>query len=74
MTENPRSVASAAWTTLEPGQSVDLLLNGISHFRGVVDVMTENGEIVWLKGPLGERRMFHVGDGYVAFILARSGR
>ncbi|SKB43761.1 hypothetical protein SAMN05660473_00684 [Arthrobacter sp. 49Tsu3.1M3] len=68
MTKSPSTVIGASWTTLEPGQSIDLFLNGVSHFSGVVDARTENGEIIWLIGPQSERRMFHVGEGCVAFI------
>lgn len=52
------------WGTLEQGQNV-VLEKGNDAFTGVVDDLTDDRNIVWITSFTGERRLFHVGDGYV---------
>lgn len=60
------NVSNGSWTMLELGETVELTVDGEGSFQGVVEVMTENGEIVWLVDPLGQRRMFHVEEACIA--------
>jgi hypothetical protein len=57
------SVADTSWILLEQGQNV-VLEKGNQRFAGTVDALTDDRDIVWLRSSVGERRLFHVGDGY----------
>lgn len=58
-----RRKASAPWARVVKGQDV-LLEKGHERFEGIVDDFTDDGDIVWIKSSTGERRLFHVSDGY----------
>ncbi|MFJ4029924.1 hypothetical protein ACIPWF_21520 [Paenarthrobacter sp. NPDC089989] len=68
MTE-AQNVPSLPWPTILAGRIAELVSHGETLFRGVVDIVTEDGETVWLIDLLGERRMFHSGDGYTVNLL-----
>lgn len=51
------------WAGVDKGQDV-ILEKGNERFAGTVDDITDDGEIVWIKSSMGERRLFHMGDGY----------
>ena len=52
------------WRELEEGQTVELVRNGVCYFAGRLEMKTDDGKIVWLMSPCGERRLFHMEDGY----------
>jgi hypothetical protein len=53
-----------SWAALEIGQELQLLENGRRQFAGRVDAVTQERDTIWLTSDSGERRLFHVTDGY----------
>jgi hypothetical protein len=51
------------WASVEKGQDV-VLEKGNERFAGIIDELTDDGAIVWITSSTGERRLFHVSDGY----------
>jgi hypothetical protein len=59
-----RVKGSGHWDDVQVGDSVRLSRNGHTEYRGEVDTRTEDGDIVWIKTPVGGRRLFHIADGF----------
>jgi hypothetical protein len=60
------------WAFLEVGQEVELLERGSRHFAGVVDALTDDLDMIWITSSTGERRLFHVADGYTPSLTSVS--
>lgn len=52
------------WGDVEVGDSVTLTRNGRTEYTGEVDNRTTDGDIVWVRTPVGGRRLFHINDGF----------
>jgi hypothetical protein len=52
------------WDDVEVGDSVTLTRNGSTEYTGEVDTRTADGDIVWVRTPVGGRRLFHINDGF----------
>lgn len=52
-----------SWGSLEQGQEV-ILEKGNDRIPGHIDALTEDGNIIWIISSTGERRLFHIYDGY----------
>ncbi|UVJ39897.1 hypothetical protein [Arthrobacter sp. CJ23] len=52
------------WTSLQPGDIVTLYRRGVRCHRGTVDEQTEDGRTIWVIDGIGDRRLFHIEDGY----------
>jgi hypothetical protein len=72
MTTGRDETITNPWACFEQGESVELALDGVVHFSGAIDTKTADDEIIWLVNSGGERRLFHVHDGYVA--VSREGQ
>lgn len=63
---SPRAGTPASntpWGLLEEGQDV-VLENGNHRFAGKIDALSLDRNIIWVTSCIGERRLFHVADGY----------
>jgi hypothetical protein len=76
--ESPPGVASSRrgqrvslWKALALGDVVSLTLHGFEHYRGTVDDRSEDGGIIWVIDRIGERRLFHIDDGFELFVAAQ---
>ena len=54
------------WTLL-PGTSVEIRQRGKSVCTGDVDAVTDDGEILWLRAPEQNRRLFEKAEFYEAW-------
>jgi len=52
------------WEDVQVGDTVMLTRNGRTDYTGEVDARTAEGDIVWVRTPVGGRRLFHVSDGF----------
>ncbi|BCW74344.1 hypothetical protein [Arthrobacter sp. NicSoilB11] len=52
------------WDAVQVGDSVELRRDGHTAFSGLVDARTDDGDVVWVAAPAGDRRLFHIADGY----------
>jgi hypothetical protein len=52
------------WKSLERGDVVALSLGGFEYRRGTVDERTADGRTIWVIDRIGDRRLFHIDDGY----------
>ncbi|MGK3956270.1 hypothetical protein ACLKOZ_08760 [Arthrobacter sp. R4] len=59
-----RVKAPGIWEDVQIGDAVVLTRNGHTEYSGEVDTKTMDGETVWVKTPVGGRRLFHVSDGF----------
>lgn len=55
--------SNTPWGLLEEGHDV-VLENGNHRFAGKVDALSLDRKIIWVTSRVGERRLFHVADGY----------
>jgi hypothetical protein len=69
MESNKSQSSSFAWATIEVGQELVLLEAGCRQFSGRVDAVTQERDVIWLTSAAGERRLFHVADGYTPSLL-----
>jgi hypothetical protein len=60
------AIKGTSWGNLEPGQVVTLE-KGNHRITGSIDALTEDGHILWIISSTGERRLFHIDDGYAPF-------
>jgi hypothetical protein len=60
------AIKGTSWGSLEPGQVVTLE-KGNHRITGSIDALTEDGHILWIISSTGERRLFHIDDGYALF-------
>jgi len=51
------------WCTLD-GANVEVRSRDGATYRGVVDAVTSNGEILWLWSPITGRRLFEKEESY----------
>jgi hypothetical protein len=66
MGTSPRAgtpASNSPWELLEEGNDV-VLENGNHRFAGKVDALSVDRNIIWVTSCIGERRLFHVADGY----------
>jgi hypothetical protein len=63
-TRTARSLRESTWTSLEPGDLVALGRQGLEHYSGRVDERTADGRTIWVIDRIGDRRLFHIDDGY----------
>lgn len=61
---------SLQWAAIEVGQELELLEGARQQFVGKVDAVTHERDIIWLTSSVGERRLFHVADGYTPALVA----
>jgi hypothetical protein len=47
------------WTSLRPGDVVYIRGLGVQDGAGTVESRTSDGLIIWIRGDLNERRLFH---------------
>lgn len=40
--------------------------------RGTIDERTEDGRMIWVTDGIGDRRLFHIEDGYDLLIMTLS--
>ena len=59
-----RVKAAGIWEDVQAGDTVVLTRNGHAEYSGEVDTRTADGETVWVRTPVGGRRLFHVSDGF----------
>lgn len=59
-----RVTAPGIWEDVQVGDPVVLTRNGHIEYSGKVDTRTTDGETVWVRTPVGGRRLFHVSDGF----------
>jgi hypothetical protein len=52
------------WEDVQVGETVELSRNGLPAYVGLVDDRTADGEVVWVRTPIGGRRLFHISDGF----------
>lgn len=69
MESNKRQSSSIVWGAIEVGQELELVEAGRRQFSGRVDAVTQERDIIWLTSAAGERRLFHVADGYAPSLL-----
>lgn len=50
------------WTGLSPGDVVSLQEEGHREYLGSVEDKTDDGLIIWIRGELNERKLFHFRD------------
>ena len=50
------------WMSLRPGDTVALEGPNMQIHEGTVETRTKDGEIIWLRTELNERKMFHICD------------
>ena len=63
----------SSWKALALGDVVSLTLHGFEHYRGTVDDRTEDGGVIWVIDLIGERRLFHIDDGFDLFVTTQGG-
>lgn len=54
------------WSAL-PGIGVEIRQDGISVCRGLVDAVTPNGDILWVRQHTGDRRLYDKASRYEAW-------
>lgn len=54
------------WTLL-PGASVEIRQQGTRVCNGYVDAVTDDGEILWVRSPSQNRRLFEKAEFYEAW-------
>jgi hypothetical protein len=54
------------WTLL-PGASVEIRQQGTSVCNGYVDAVTDDGNILWVRSPSQNRRLFEKAEFYEAW-------
>jgi hypothetical protein len=59
-----RVKAPGIWEDVQAGDPVVLTRNGNAEYSGEVDTRAADGETVWVRTPVGGRRLFHVSDGF----------
>lgn len=52
------------WTSLQRGDIVTLHREGVQCHKGTIDEQTEDGQMIWVIDGIGDRRLFHIEDGY----------
>lgn len=59
----PQGLDIRDWTTLEPGEHVQIRRHGVLEAQGRIDEITPDGTLMWIQQDhaLG-RRLFHTGD------------
>lgn len=56
------------WSTL-PGANVEIRQQENTVCSGIVDAVTEDGNILWIFCPVDGRRLFHKSDSYQAWAV-----
>ncbi len=57
-----RAALLSTWRSLRRGETIDLLREGLAPHTGRFDERTRDGQVIWVIGSLGDRRLFHVDD------------
>lgn len=52
------------WPLVDIGTLVSVSLKGRIEHSGTVDDKSYDGSVVWILSSSGQRRLFHIGDGY----------
>lgn len=56
------------WSTL-PGANVEIRQQGNTVSSGVVDAVTDDGEILWIQSPVDGRRLFEKAEYFQVWAL-----
>lgn len=70
MTSKTNSEGACNWHDVQVGDKVQLGSGGRTEYAGEVDARTADGDVVWVQGPVGGRRLFHILDGYDLHLAA----
>jgi len=70
VTSKTKRVGTSNSDDVEVGDKVQLGSGGHTEYAGEVDAQTADGDIIWVQGPLGGRRLFHIPDGYELYLAA----
>jgi hypothetical protein len=52
------------WTSLQRGDVITLCRQGVQCWKGSIEQRTDDGQTIWVRDQIGERRLFHVEDDY----------
>lgn len=64
MTSKTNRDGASNWDDVQVGDRVQVGSSGRTEYVGEVDARTADGDIIWVQGPVGGRRLFHILDGY----------
>lgn len=70
MTSKTNHIGAPNWDDVQIGDRVRLGSSGRTEYAGEVDARTIDGETIWVQGPVGGRRLFHILDGYELHLAA----
>lgn len=57
------------WTGLAPGDIVSLRANNAQNYVGMVESKTSDGQVIWMRDEINERRLFHFEDCWYVQLL-----
>jgi hypothetical protein len=68
VTSKMSSKKGSGWDDVQVGDTVQMVCNGRTEYVGKVDARTSDGDVIWVHDPVGDRRLFHIHDGYALML------